>query len=247
MIERLFAILDALASENAGSLPLRELAKRAELAPSTAHRILAQCVDWGGIERNDAGEYQLGLKLWKLGLRYPEAWRIRDVAVPVLQDLYELTHESVQLAVRDGYAALYVQRYAGRAAISERPVLGRRVPLHCTAAGQVLLAHADAEVFERVTSASLTGYTPATLTRKEDLAERCRAIRREGIVRLGPEFVPGSSSLAAPVWNDRGRVAAAVSIILPSGTAIDSSLELGLLLASNSISRGLGWRQAGGG
>ena len=72
-------------------------------------------------------------------------------------------------------------------------MLGRRVPLHCTAAGQVLLAHADSEVFERVTSASLMGYTPATLTRKEDLAERCRAIRREGIVRFAECTSPGEA------------------------------------------------------
>ena len=244
MIERLFSILEVLADDQANALPLREIARQAELAPSTAHRILSQCQQWGAIERTASGEYQLGLKLWKLGLRYPEAWRIRDVAVPVLQDLYELTHQSVQLAVRDGIAALYVQRYAGRMAPPEQPTLGRRVPLHCTAVGQVLLAYADEEFFDRMVAAPLRRYTPSTLVDRGALVERCAEVRRAGFARVESEYVDGSMRLAAPVWNEQDRVVAAVSIILHSGTSIDSSHELGLRLASHSISRGLGWKHA---
>lgn len=244
MVERMFAVLDAVAAEPSGELGLRELARRADLSPATTSRLVAACAKWGGLERTDSGGVQLGLKLWKLGLRYPEAGRIRDASVPVLQDLYELTHESVQLAVRDGAAALYVQRYAGRERLPERPALGRRVPLHCTAVGQVLLAYAPPELLRGIVASVPTAYTPQTLTTEDALRQRCDRVRRDGLVRVIEEYLPGSASIAAPVRDDRERVVAAVSIVLPSETPPDAKLELAVLMAAHSISRGLGWRQS---
>lgn len=246
MVDRLFSVIDAVASEAAGEIGLRELARQADLSPATTHRLVSAAVRWGALERTDVGGVQLGLKLWKLGLRYPDAGRIREASVPVLQDLYGLTHQSVQLAVRDGGAALYLQRYAGREQIPEQSALGRRVPLHCTSVGQVLLAFSPIELLLGIASSGPTAFTPRTLTSEQGLRERCERVRREGVVCVVDEFVMGSTSIAAPVRDERDRVVAAVSIVLSSETAPDRRLELAVRMAANSISRGLGWRQPTG-
>lgn len=61
MVERMFAVLEVVAAEPAGELGLRELARRADLSPATASRLVAACAKWGGLERTDSGGVQLGL------------------------------------------------------------------------------------------------------------------------------------------------------------------------------------------
>jgi len=240
---RAFALLDAFGEDGAVHLTLTELAERARLPLATAHRLAEECVRWGGLERRRDGGYQLGLKLWKLGLRYPDARELRQLAVPVLQDLYELTHESVQLAVLDGLRAIYLQRIAGRRPVPERTHLGRRVPLHCTGAGLVLLAHGGPTLLDAVLGEGPERYLAATTTAPEDLRTRLAAIRAAGLVQTRDEYVAGAASTAAPVRDADGDVVAAVSLLAPSGEQLDPRYPIAVRLAADTISRGLGWRR----
>ncbi len=113
--ERVFAIADAF--ERGGELTLSEVARRANLPTSTAHRLLAEWVSWGGLVRGDDGRYRVGMKLWRLGVRQPTARRLREVARPYLEDLLDATGEHVHLAVRDGLGAVYLERFSGPGAV----------------------------------------------------------------------------------------------------------------------------------
>lgn len=240
---RAFALLDAFGADGAVHLTLTELAERASLPLPTAYRLAEECLRWGGLERRRDGSYQLGLKLWKLGLRYPDARELRQIAVPVLQDLYELTHESVQLAVLDGLRAIYLQRIAGRRPVPERTHLGRRVPLHCTGAGLVLLAHGCPSLLADVLAETPERHLPATMTTDDELRPRLAAIRAAGLVQTRDEYVLGAASTAAPVRDADGDVVAAVSLLAPSGEALDPRYPIAVRLAADTISRGLGWRR----
>ena len=240
---RAFALLDAFGTDGAVRLTLSELGERAQLPLATTHRLAEECVRWGGLERRPDGTYQLGLKLWKLGLRYAAAREIRIVAVPVLQDLYELTHESIQLATLDGLRAIYLQRVAGRRPVAERTHLGRRVPLHCTSAGLVLLAHGDASLLDAVVAEGPERYLPATMTTALQLRPRLALIRATGTAETRDEYVPGAASVAAPVRDEQGAVVAALSLIASSVDAIDPRYPVAVRLAADTISRGLGWRR----
>ncbi|HWL01950.1 MAG TPA: IclR family transcriptional regulator [Microbacteriaceae bacterium] len=240
---RAFALLDAFGADGAVHLTLTELAERAKLPLPTAHRLADECVRWGGLERRRDGSYQLGLKLWKLGLRYPDARELRQVSVPVLQDLYELTHESVQLAVLDGLRAIYLQRIAGRRAVPERTHLGRRVPLHCTGAGLVLLAYGGESLLSEVLAERPERYLPVTMTTLRELRPRLGAIRSAGLAQTRDEYVLGAASTAAPIRDADGDVVAAVSLLAPSGEELDPRYPIAVRLAADTISRGLGWRR----
>ena len=109
--DKLFAIADAFAGGE--DLTLSEIAARARLPMSTAHRLVAEWVAWGGLVRGDDGRYRLGIKLWRLGARQPTARRLRSAALPYLEDLLESTREHVHLAVRDGLGAIYLERLSG--------------------------------------------------------------------------------------------------------------------------------------
>ena len=67
-----------------------------------------------------------------------------------MQDLYEVTHENIQLGVREGTELVFVERIAGHRSVELLTMVGARFPLAATGMGRVLLAHAPAEIQEAV-------------------------------------------------------------------------------------------------
>ena len=237
--ERLFAILDAFEGPGRRSLPLTELARRAGLPLSTPSRVAARVVEWGGLERTADGELQVGLRLWRLGTRHPAPGALRQVARPYLDDLFELTRQNVQIAVLDGLAALYLDRLTARDSVVVLADVGRRLPLHATGVGLVLLAWGGEELLARVLEAPPRRLLPATMTTAEELAPRLARIRREGIATTRDEMTAGAASVAAPIRDASGAVVAAISIIVPSERPVDPRYELAVRLAASGVSREL--------
>jgi DNA-binding IclR family transcriptional regulator len=238
--EKLFAIADAFGT--AGDLSLSEVAERAGLPLSTAHRLLRSWVEWGGIVRDDDGLYHVGMRLWKLGVRAPTARRLRAVALPYLEDLYELTRENVHLAVRDGLGALYLERISGRTAVPVISDVGSRLPLHATGVGLVLLAWAPPGILEELTASNPRQFLPNTMTTDRELRPRLAEIRATGMARSVNEMTPDSFSAAAPVRDHTDAVVAAVSIVAHAEHSGDPQFAAAVGVAARGISRVLGWR-----
>src|SRR5699024_12581150 len=107
---------------------LAEVARAAELPPATAHGLVGELLTWGALERGTDGRYRIGLRLWRTGLLTPVAVRLRDRALPYMQDLYEITRENIHLAVRDGDHALYVEKLAGHRSVPVLSGVGEHLP-----------------------------------------------------------------------------------------------------------------------
>ena len=118
---KVLAILAAFTAQ-APELTLTELAGRAGLSLPTAHRRVAELVTWGALERSVDGRYRIGLRLWEVALLAPRAHELRELALPFMEDLYVVTRQNVQLAVREGTELVFVERIAGRDAV---PVMTR--------------------------------------------------------------------------------------------------------------------------
>ena len=236
---RLFAILGAFDGAARRTLPLTEIARRAELPLSTASRLVSSLVELGGLERTADGELQIGLKLWRLGTRHPAPGALRQIARPYLDDLFELTRQNVQIAVLDGMTALYLDRLTARDSVVVLADVGRRLPLHATGVGLVLLAWAEPELLAQVLAAPPRKLLAATMTTAAELEPRLARIRREGIATTRDEMTAGAASVAAPVRDGSGTVVAALSIIVPSDRPIEPRYELAVRLAANGVSREL--------
>ena len=160
---KLLAVLGAFTRERPAPT-LSEIARAAGVPLSTAHRLVGELCAWGGLERDADGRYRVGLRVWELGALAPRGLGLREAALPFMEDLYEVTHENVQLAVRDDTEVVYVERFAGRAAVQVFTRVGGRFPLPPTGVGLVLLAHAPAEVQERVLAGPLPAHTQHSIT-----------------------------------------------------------------------------------
>ncbi|MBE1537674.1 IclR family transcriptional regulator [Actinomadura algeriensis] len=216
---RVLAVLDAFGPDDTG-LSLAELCRRTGLAPSTAHRLAAELVEWGGLERGDDQRYRIGLRLFEIGMRAPGRRGLMEAARPFLEDLYEVTHENVHLAVRDGHHAIYLDKITGVRAVGAPARAGDRLPLHATGMGKALLAFARPELFAEIVREGLPRYTPHTLTSPELLRRALARTRERGFAVAAQEYSLGTVSVAAPVLSaDRRHALAAISVVVHSSRA----------------------------
>ena len=214
--ERVGAVLAAFDVEHS-AMSLSEVARRATLPLTTAHRLVGELARTGLLERDEGGRYRIGLRLWEIATSASRAVDLREAALPFLQDLYEATHENVQLAVLDGTEAVYLERIAGRDSVHVVTRVGGRLPVHATGVGLVLLAHAPIEVHDRVLAAPLVRFTRHTITDPRRLRRVLADVRRDGFAVSDRQIETISASVAAPVRDRTGRVVAAVSLVFPAG------------------------------
>ncbi|TXS33579.1 IclR family transcriptional regulator, partial [Streptomyces sp. ms191] len=162
------------------SQTLSEIAQRTGLALSTTHRVVAELAGWGALERGEDGSWHVGLRLWEIASGCPRTQILRDVALPFMQDLYEATHENVQLAVREGAELVFVERIAGHRSVELVTEVGSRFPIGSTGMGRVLLAHAPPDIQEEVLASPLRAWTPHTVTDPKTLRTDPVQLRPQG-------------------------------------------------------------------
>jgi DNA-binding IclR family transcriptional regulator len=208
-------VLECFARDD--ELGVSDIARRLGIAKSTAHRLLTTLCSRGLTEKNcESGQYRLGLHLYELGQLAQSRLRLRQTALPLLEDLRRVSGLTVHLGVVDGADIVYAERLetpAGRALMAG---VARRWPSHCTASGKVIAAF-NAELAQARRD---LGFPPRTVGTIRSVADYDRALsetRRLGVgVSLG-EAVTGISSVAAPVRDLSGRAYASVSVVGPSG------------------------------
>ena len=191
------AVLAAFDREHQ-DLSLSQIAHHTGMDLSTAHRVVSELAQWGALERAEDATWHVGLRLWEVASLCPRGQILRDVALPSMQDLYEATHENVQLAVRDGGEVVYTEWLSGRSSVGVHIRVGARWPLHATGVGLALLAHGDPGFQEEYCAGPLASFTPYTITEPELLRRTLAEVRRSGVAVSDRQVTPDALSVAAP-------------------------------------------------
>ncbi len=210
---KVMAILEAFAPGGV-RLSLTEICRRAGLPLATGHRLVGELTGGGFLERLSDGSYRIGMRLWRIGAQASAATGLRELALPHMEDLYEVTHENVQLAVLSEGKALYLERLRGPRSVPIVTRVAAELPLHATGVGKVLLAFAEEDFAEGVLAGGLKAYTPRTITDPDRLRTGLAEIRRTGYAVTQEEMTAGSCSVAAPVRDAAGEVVAALSLVI---------------------------------
>jgi DNA-binding IclR family transcriptional regulator len=179
-VARAFTVLEAF-TPSSPALTLSEISRRARLPLTTTHRLVADLIAAGALERDGEGRYRIGLRLWEIGSLAPRGVPLREAALPFLEDLYEVTHENAQLGVREGHDVVYIERIAGRRAVGVLTRVGGRFPLHASGIGVVLLAHAPERIRREVLDGPLQRFTQYTVTDPARLERILAQVRRDGV------------------------------------------------------------------
>ncbi|WP_188191202.1 IclR family transcriptional regulator [Nonomuraea sp. SYSU D8015] len=222
-------------------LSLTEICERTQLTSSTAHRWLQDLVLQGALVRLPSGRYCLSRLMWEIGTRCPHASILREIAMPVLQNLYRMTRGHVQLAMPAGDGALLVERLSKNLPVKPVGRVGGRMPLHATGAGKVILAYSPVEMRKRILSRKLTRYTDHTITSPQQLKAELKAIRERGYAICYEERLIGIDSYAFPIFEHGSDsvVVAAVSVLVGAGQREADGLINALRSAASQISRAL--------
>ncbi|MGU3437679.1 IclR family transcriptional regulator [Actinomycetes bacterium M1A6_2h] len=189
-----------------------DISRRTDLPLPTVHRICAELTRLGALERRGDGRYQVGVRLWEVGSLAPRSHGLRDAALPVMEDLYEATHENVQLVVLEGSDALYIERIHGRDAVRLKGRAGGRLPIHASSGGLVLLAHSDSTLLDEVLAGGLPKCAVNTVVTEHGLRRLLGEIRRDGYVVCDRHLDDVTVAVAAPLTDAGGFVVAALSV-----------------------------------
>jgi DNA-binding IclR family transcriptional regulator len=193
VLDRAISLVDTVA--RSGPCALADLVAATGITRPTAHRLAVALEQHGLLVRDAEGRFCLGGRL--TGWGDAASRRIGDVARPVLADLVARTEESAQLYVREGDRRVCVAVHERPSGLRDTVPLGAVLPLTRGSGGKVLLAWAaDSDRF---------GLDAAALA----------AVRRRGWAASVGEREAGVASVSAPVRDNGGGVAAAVSVSGP--------------------------------
>jgi IclR family acetate operon transcriptional repressor len=235
----------------AGELGVSELGRRLGVHKATASRLAATLAERGLLERDPLTErYRLGFGLIRLAGAAMSGLDLIRTARPLMEDLADVTRETVNLGVLSGSDVIYVDQVTGARSIVSVSWVGRRTPLHCSASGKVLLAFAPGSERERLLAQPLERLTPRTIVDVGELRTQLDETRARGYAVTVEELEEGLNAVAAPLRQAGGEVVAALSLSGPAFRvrAIDlPRLGRATIDAAVGISRRLGYtgRRAG--
>ena len=236
VLARSFRVLDAFGPE-AEELTLSELARRSNVPKGTLHRMVGQLVEVGVLERVD-GQYRLGCHLFELSRLVPFVRRLREAALPYMQELYEATHQVVHLGVRKDLEVLYLERIAGRDSHACPTQIGGRMPLHCTSLGKAMLAFSEPALVEQVVRTGLRPLTPYTITVPQVLQRALDRTTDRGVAFDHEECRQGLSCVGAPIVRN-GVPIGAISIAGPTLILNSKKLSAPLLRSVTDLAADL--------
>ena len=242
VIERMFALIDVLASREE-AISLKEISERTGLHPSTTHRILNDLATGRFVDRPEAGNYRLGMRLLELGNLVKGRLNVRDAALTLMRELHKEIQQPVNLSMRQGDEIVYIERaYSERSGMQVVRAIGGRAPLHLTSTGKLFLAADDSQrVRQYATRTGLAGHTRNSITQLPVLERELARARQYGIARDNEELELGVRCMAAGIYDDQNRLVAGLSISAPADR-LDEAWLTKLQSTASQISSGLGYR-----
>lgn len=207
-ISRIFAFL----AESNGAT-FTQIFQGVGIAKSSTSSLLNGMVEHG-LLRQDNDKYYLGLRLYELGNKAAEQYDIKKVALPILEHIRDITGLTCHLGVLEGASPIYLLKLESPQAIVIRSWEGKRLSLHSSGLGKVLIAWLSEEQLAALLpdDQPLTRYTDTTITDIQVLKQELAEIRRCGWGHDNEEDSPGVRCIAVPVFNAQNHVVAALSV-----------------------------------
>ena len=240
-LERALAILEFVAHKS-GGVTNAEISAHFQIATSSTSYVLRRLEREGYLRRDAAnGRYEMGLKIVALSHGALRDMGLRRIAEPILHRLSAQTRVSALIGVLERGRVMIVDKV-------EKPDLARidmdigvRYPAHSTALGKVLLAHLPKDqLLNLFDHAALAKTSPKTIDSKDRLLAELESVRKQGYAGSDGELFLGIRAIAAPIFDQTGQVAAAVSITGISLYVEDENSISTVKLAAREISRRFG-------
>jgi DNA-binding IclR family transcriptional regulator len=243
VVSKVLRILEALNASPTG-LQLKDIAEQTAINKSTAYRFLAHLEAERYLYRDDFGAYMVGPKLVRLGSGISYQTTLRKISRPILQDLWKVTTETVNLGILDGQDVFYLDVVQSPHPFRMASHVGTWRPLYCTSMGKALAAFLSTTEKDHVLSSlRFERFTPHTITSLSRFRKELERTKQRGYALDDEEATLGARCVGAPVLLEGGKVAAAISVAGPITRIAREKIPAyarAVLAAARAISRHLG-------
>lgn len=244
VVTKVLHILETLHDAPSG-LQLKDVAQITGINKSTAYRFLAHLEHEGYVFRDSSGAYAIGVRLARLASGSSYQTTLRKLSRPILQQLWRVTGETVNIAVLDGREVLYLDVMESSHTFRLVSQVGMRRPVYCTALGKAMLAFIPEEEQQYFFDGmSFERFTPHTIRGAVQLRKEFALIRQRGYSIDNEEAYLGSRCIGAPIFEASGKITAALSVSGPTTRVTRERVPAVASAAKNAaiaISRTLGY------
>jgi IclR family transcriptional regulator, pca regulon regulatory protein len=211
-LARGLAVIQAF-SQRRLPLTISQISNKTGFSRAAVRRCLYTLKQLGFAGSDDGRHFFLRPRILALGHSYISSMPLATAAQPVLEHISHLLHESCSMAALDGLEIVYIARANMTRIMSIDLGVGTRLPAFCTSMGRVLLANLSPEELEFFFGhVQFTRFTERTITTAQKLRQALRVVQRNGYSIVDQELEHGLRSMAVPVQNLSGKVAAALNI-----------------------------------
>lgn len=221
-VDRGLAMLEIIAE--ADGLTLTDLAQRAGLAASTAHRILATLEAHRFVFHDEErGHWLVGVGAFQAGSAFLRNRRLAGMGRLLMHDLMEQTGETVNLGIEDEGEVVFISQVESHDTLRAFFRAGSRGAIHASGVGKALLAELPEEKVRQILrKRGLARFTERTLIEPQQLLAALEQIRAQGFAVDDEERALGMRCVAAAIYNEFGEAVAGISV---SGPAVRITSE----------------------
>lgn len=205
-----------LFSDTKSAVAATEVAEHLGVTRSTAYRYLQTLVGSGFLQEHPGSGFRLGVRVLELARIARRGQGLSDLALPVMRALAGDFQQTVLLTRHIGSAAVCLEREESPGQYVRLSYeRGSQFSMNAGASALTLLAWLpEDEARSLLTREHLVQYSPMTLTDVEAIVSRLSNIRRDGHAVTRGEVDVDAMGIAAPIFDHRGAVAAALSFVL---------------------------------
>ncbi|GAA0715652.1 IclR family transcriptional regulator [Dactylosporangium roseum] len=243
-VERAADVLVVFAQSQEPTLGVTQIANALSLSKAAVHRILASLRSRDLIEfDNRTRRYRLGPMALSIGLSYLSRVDVRYLAQDELAQLSAVTSETATLSIRNGRHRYYIDQVRPHREIVMSVQIGVPYPLHAGSSSKIFLAFLPVEEAERYLAGRLDKVTKQTVTSAAALRRDMVRIRECGYATSIGERQSDAASVAAPIFDHEGKVAAVLSVCGPADRFEAEARDVvpALLSAATRVSARMGY------
>ncbi|MBI9047943.1 MAG: IclR family transcriptional regulator [Anaerolineaceae bacterium] len=215
-INRVCDILNCFSSRIT-RLTLTEISNKVGIPKSTTHRLLEALRSQGFVNYDThSRKFQLGYQLIRWGTDAQAGVDVRNISLPFLRELTDITGETSILSIRNGYSGFCLEMIESPHPMRLSLRVGQPLPLHAGSSSKILWAFLpEIEIDDILSRIELLRMMDRTITDPILMKDELKTIRERGYARSFEETDKDAMGISAPVYDHQMKLVAGVGVIAP--------------------------------
>ncbi|BBD08511.1 IclR family transcriptional regulator [Desulfovibrio ferrophilus] len=226
-LEKALFVIETMATKS--NWKLKTLNETCSIPKGTLQRILRTLEELGYVQQLErGGAYALTLKFHKLGKQIASQSNITSLLQPILQNLRNKVNETVNLSILSGVDMVVVHQITSSHALQMDSIIGTSFPAYISASGKVFLSFLPEDELRNFIKELRRSNADVNTDKINIIYKEIESIRKQGFGLDFEELFKGLRCIAAPVFDDSGKIIATISCSVPT-VRLDRSFSRKLL------------------